>query len=114
MFNKILILQTLLQLLFGVLGALIIQVFFIHQNQQIATVDITGIVKSFEEEILKQKLSQDELTQRVKKFGEALNVTLTHYSEKNHLVLIPKEVVISGNVDRTNEVKSLIKKRIEL
>ena len=112
MFNKTLILQSLLQLLFGMVGALVIQLFFIHQSPHIVTVDITGMVKSFEDEILKQKLSTDEFSQKVQIFGKALNSTLITYSEKNHLILVPKEVVIAGNVDKTDEIKTLIKKRM--
>ena len=76
MFNKTVILNVMLQFLLGVLGALFVQFFFLHSTPRIATVDLTGIVKSFENEILKQKLSQEELTQKITRFGEALNSTL--------------------------------------
>lgn len=112
MFNKTQILQTMLQLLFGILGALIVQFIFLNSSQKIATVDIAGMVKSFEEEVLKQKLSKEELTQKVTRFGEALNSTVIEYANQKHLILVPKEVVTAGDIDKTNEIKAIIKKRM--
>ena len=112
MFNKTLVLQTMLQLLFGILGALIVQFIFMYSNQKIVTVDVIGIVESFKNEILKQNLSKDELTQKVTRFGESLNSTVSTYAEKQHVLIVPKEAVIAGNTDKTDEVKAIIKKRM--
>jgi len=110
MFDKSQILQALSQLALGMLGAVIVQLFLLHHAQKIETVDITGLVKSFESEALKQKLPADELSQKVSKFGEALNAAVDKYSADNHVILVPKEVVISGAVDKTSDVRDIIKK----
>jgi hypothetical protein len=110
MFDKSQILQVLSQLVIGMLGAVIIQLFFIHHTQKIVTVDITGLVKSFESEALKQKLPADELSIKVSKFGEVLNSAVDKYSSDNHVILVPKEVVISGAADKTSDVRDIIKK----
>lgn len=112
MFNKNFLLQITVQILFGMLGALIIQFVFIQKAQQVVTVDIIGIVKSFENELLKQKLSENESAKVIQKFGEALNLTVSDYSTKKHFILLPKQAVIAGDLDKTNEIKMLIKQRI--
>jgi|SRR5579872_2963078 len=112
MFNKTFILQTTLQIMFGMLGALIIQFIFIQKSQQVVTVDIIGIVKSFESELLKQKLPENESAKEIQKFGKALDSTVSSYSYNKHLILLPKQAVIAGDIDKTNEIKSLIKQRI--
>jgi hypothetical protein len=76
------------------------------------TVDITGMVKSFESEALKQKLTSDELSQKVTKFGSVLNAVLDTYSTNNNFILVPREVVISGAVDKTSTIKEIIRKRL--
>jgi hypothetical protein len=112
MFDKSQMLQALSQLIFGMLGAAIIQLLFIHHNPKIVTVDITGIVKSFESEALKQKLNSDELTQKINQFGSSLNNTMVSFSADNNYILVPKEVVISGALDKTEVIKEMIKKRL--
>jgi hypothetical protein len=112
MFDKSQLLSALSQLIFGMLGATIIQIFFICHSQKIVTVDITGMVKSFESEALKQKLSPDEMSIKVNKFGEALNTAISTYSSNNNYILVPKEVVISGAIDKTDDVREMIKKRL--
>jgi uncharacterized membrane protein len=112
MFDKSQILQALSQLLFGMLGATIVQLVFIHHVQKIVTVDITGILKSFEREALNQKLNADDLSTKVRKFGSVLNNTMEAYSSDNNFILVPKEVVTSGAIDKTEDVKELIKRRL--
>lgn len=102
-----------MQFLFGILGALLVQLIFSHFSPKITTVDIAGIVKSFEEEVSKQKLSQDELTPIIARFSEALNSTIDTYAKEEHRILVPKGVVMSDNTDKTEEIKELIKKRMK-
>jgi len=112
MFNKTFILQTMVQILFGMLGALIIQFIFVQKSQQVVTVDIIGLVKSFENELLKQKLPETESAKVIQKFGKALDSTVSDYSNKKHLILLPKQAVIAGDLDKTDEIKALIKQRL--
>ncbi len=114
MFKKTDILQALTQLLFGILGALLVQLIFLHFLPKIITVDIAGIVKSFEDEVSKQKLPQDVLTKVVTRFSELLNKTVNDYAKQEHSILVPKGVVMIGVSDKTDEVKALIKKRMKI
>ncbi len=112
MFDKSQLLHALLQFMFGMLGALLVQLVFYQFTQKVVTVDITSMVKSFEKEALNQKLSSVELAQRVNKFAEALNTTLEDYSSSNHYILVPREVVISGALDKSSDIREMIKKRL--
>lgn len=112
MFKKIDILPALTQLLFGILGALLVQIIFVNSTQKIATIDIVSIVKSFESELIKQKLPPDEVNKKVTQFSESLNSIPMLYAKKNHIILVPKEVVLAGSSDKTDEIKELIKKRM--
>lgn len=114
MFKKIDFLQALTQLLFGILGALLVQLTFLHFSSKIITVDIAGIVKSFEDEVSKQKLPPDALTKIVTRFSDSLNSTVDDYARQKHSILVPKGVVIAGVTDKTDEVKELIKKRMKI
>lgn len=112
LFDRTQVLQVFSQVLFGMLGAVIIQLIFVHHAPHIVTVDITGMVKNFESEALKQKLTTEELTQKTKKFGSALNLTMEAYPSDNNAILVPKEVVISGAIDKTDEIRTIVKKRM--
>lgn len=113
MFNKAALIPLLSQMLFGVLGAIIVQIILVHSNPQIVTVDIAGIVKSFENEILQQKLSQYEMTEKVSHFSQAMNSVVSEYGNDSHKVLVLKDAVISGGKDETDSIKKMIRKRME-
>lgn len=115
MFNKIYNKESLLmlcsQFIFGVLGALFIQLVIPSRNH-IATVNVTGLIESFTNETSKQSLSQTEMQNRVKRFGSELNIALEGIAKEKHLVLVMKEAVITGSTDMTEEVAARIKKGI--
>jgi len=113
MFNKAALIPLLLQMLSGILGAIIVQIALVHSNPQIVTVDITSIVKSFENELLQQKLSQTDMTEKVTRFSNAMNSTITEFGNDNHKILVIKDAVISGGKDETDSIKQMIKKRME-
>ena len=112
MFNKTQIVGYLPQIVFGMVGALIMQIFFIfliHPAPSIATVNITGMVDSFVKETAKQTLTPDTMKQKVSQFGEGLNKTLQVLSDKKHLIIVPSEAVIVGATDLTETVQRNIK-----
>jgi hypothetical protein len=100
------------QLLFGMLGALIIQIIFSFMPfkvPMIATVNITGLEDSFIKETSKQALSPNEMKQKVTVFAKSLNQNVTELAKEKHLVLLPREAVIAGSHDLTPEVANRIK-----
>lgn len=112
--NKEILLMVGSQLCFGILGALIVQLTIMHRTTPaIVTVNITGLVDSFIRETTKQSLTQVEMKQKVTRFGEQLNKTVTQISKQKHLILVPSEAVIAGSMDLTPEIANQIKKGLK-
>lgn len=105
MFNQAELMKILSQVLFGMLGACLMQLFFIHHAEHVATVNITSMVDSFVKETAKQKLTPDEMKQKVTHFSEVLNILLQRSARQKHLVLVPTEAVIAGAFDITDEIQ---------
>jgi type-F conjugative transfer system protein TrbI len=112
MFNKNMLFSVLLQVLFGMLGAIIVQCLLVRSTPKVVTVDFTGMVKSFESEIIQQKLDPTELKQNIMRFGQSMNGVFIDYAKKHNYVIVPKEAVIAGAHDDTDSIKILIKKRM--
>ena len=112
MFNKSTLMSALLQVLLGVLGATIVQCILVHSAPKVVTVDITGMIKGFESEIIQQKLEPAELKKNIMRFGQSMNSVLIDYAKNHNYVIVPKEAVIAGAHDDTDLIKILIKKRM--
>lgn len=109
--NKEMLLIFFLQLCFGIVGALLVQVAMTRDSlPAIATVNITSLVDSFLHETANQSLSGSEKKQRIIDFGNRLDHTISQLAAKRHLVLMPSEAVIAGSPDLTQEVANRIKK----
>lgn len=94
------------QIILVMCGAIIVIVaaFFVFPPQRIATVDLTGIVHRFTTDEVKQHLNPIELKERMKKFGSQLESVLADICKSHHVVLVPRQAVIGGARDYTNEV----------
>lgn len=93
--------------LFGMCGAML--VLFITtemrpSQKQIATVNITQIIKQFTNIEAKKTLSDEVLRQETKIFGQRLEQTLKQFSHNHNLILFPTEAVIAGCDDYTQLV----------
>lgn len=101
------------QLLFGMLGAILIQLIFFYQTTPtIATVNIVGLEESFIRETSKQPLTQAEIKQKATLFANVLNQTVVKIAKQKHLTLMLSEAVIAGSPDLTQEVADQVKKGI--
>lgn len=102
------------QLLFGMLGALILHVvFFGLSSSRLATVNITDIQSSFLHETMNQGLNTVQMKEKVTKFASILNNTLIELAKRKNLILVPSEAVIAGtNPDYTAVVVNQIKLRL--
>ena len=90
--------------LFGLLGAMVI-IFLTHmmapKERQIATVNITQIIKQFTQAEAKKMMTDETLKRETKAFGRHLEETLKKFAETHHLILVPTEAVIAGCEDVT-------------
>ncbi|HZW61779.1 MAG TPA: TrbI F-type domain-containing protein [Candidatus Babeliales bacterium] len=107
--SKEIILQALSQLLFGMLGALLVLSFTHRVMPTIATVNITGLEDSFIQETSKQTLSETEKKKKVEIFAKTLNQTVIQLAKEKHLVFMPSQAVISDTPDFTQEIARKIK-----
>lgn len=105
-----------MQFLTSLLGALLIVVIFewtANHPRELATVDITALTSNFTNEIKLQKLSEEELKNKITSFGVNLEKEIQKLSEDNQLILLPKEAVISGAPDYTEYLSAKLKNRIQ-
>jgi len=98
--------------LFGMLGAMFVLGISYEirpQPKQIATVNITKIIRQFTQSEVNKKISDGVLKSEIKVFGQQLEKTLSVFSEKNNAVLLPSEAVISGCTDYTDAINQKMK-----
>ena len=76
-----------------------------NQKKHIGVVNITGIVDEFVRSQAQRDLSQQQIKENVKKFGEELEKVVHDLSDKKRAVLFPSEAVIAGATDYTDEVQ---------
>lgn len=108
--HKDLILLGTSQLIFGMMGALMVQLFFSLNVPTIATVNISGLENSFIKETTNKALSPDEMKLKVTQFAHALNQSVVDIAKEKHVVLMMSEAVVAGHRDLTPEVANRIKK----
>lgn len=86
-----------------------IYMFYVQQISEIATVDIAAITQSFIQNQAQKKLSPDAKQQAVKHFSQQLEGALSELSHRHkHSILLPKEAVLSGATDYTEQVRNLM------
>lgn len=104
-------------LLFGMLGALII-IFIVElitpAPTVIATVDITRITQDFIKDKKQHDLSKEAFKKEVELFGSALERTIKHFADKNHVAILPKEAVMAGSQDYTHDIVMAMEKAMFL
>ncbi len=108
--NKDIVMQSLSQICFGMLGALLILAIFHKNTPTIATVNITGLQDSFIKETSKQSLSDEEKKQKVEIFANKLNQSIIQIAKEKNAVILLNEAVISNHADFTQEVAKEIKR----
>lgn len=73
--------------------------------KEIATVDIVGLTKTYIEELQAKKISKEELKQRIVRYATHLESAIQTFAKENQLILVPKEAVVAGSQDYTDNIK---------
>ncbi|MBP9777637.1 MAG: TrbI F-type domain-containing protein [Rickettsiaceae bacterium] len=73
--------------------------------KQIVTFDVQAVINAFIVEQNSKNLSETELNQQVDKFTIKLSEIVTKESAKNNYVVLPKQAVMAGGIDITNDIK---------
>lgn len=111
-FNKEQLMMIGLSLVSGMIGALMMQFIFAKHHAVIATIDITNMTQSYIKETANQSLSMQEKQERINRFASLLTKYTEQLSTQKNVVLLPREAVISGGNDLTQQVSEMLKKGI--
>lgn len=98
---------ALTHIFYGVIGAAILMLFthlWVPSPQSIAVVDLTGVVNRYVATVAKKNLSKAQATRRIQLFATQLETTLKKLSQHYHVVIMPKQAVISGAPDLTKKI----------
>lgn len=91
-------------LFLGVTLAFILPLYLKPTPPRIATVNVSGLVTQFVKTELRAKKSNRDMAADVKHFGETLETTLNHLAKTQHQVILPREAVMAGSDDETQQV----------
>lgn len=79
-------------------------------SRQVVTVDINNIISEFIDISKTKNLNEAELVILVDKFSNKLSADLKSKAIKENLIIVPKQAVIAGGKDYTQEIKNEILK----
>lgn len=77
---------------------------YLPVNIQLATVDITSIIHQFVKVESMKSIPLEQQQEQIRAFSNQLEFTLKAIAEEKHVVLTPKEAVITGGMDLTPDV----------
>lgn len=77
----------------------------------IATFDEDKVKALFIKQLSQRHLSDEAIAEKTRLFASHLKQTLHAYAQKNHLVLIPENLVIAGAHDVTTDIIRALSKR---
>ena len=102
-------------LIVGMLGALIIlllKAWIIPAQPRIATVDLTGIVHEYTLSIAKNTKSLSQMQSTMQLFSQSMGRALQSVAKEHHVVLVPRQAVVSGAVDYTDVIVNRVKQQL--
>ena len=94
-------------ILFGMLGAailLLLKMWIIPTRPNVATIDLTGIIHQYTQAIAQKTNSRSSMKSHMRAFSQHLSRTLQFVATEHHVVLMPRQAVVSGAADYTDEV----------
>jgi hypothetical protein len=102
--------MTQRSVLIAVVTYLVINAFIdaAFQKPTIATVDIVAITSEFIKKEAQKNHSEPEKKAAIQAFSHRLETALTVLAKKKNIVLLPREAVIKGGVDYTQQLENMI------
>lgn len=76
----------------------------------IVAVDISAITQSYVETLATKNLSSSQSEIAMKSFADNLQASLNQYSQKHHVVIVPRQAIIAGAPDETTAILELMQK----
>ena len=98
----------------GVMGAafLLLIVHLIYPPFAVATVDVSDMINGFVKTEAQAKRPAEDMQKRVQAFGQALDAALKTVARKQHVVLLPKEAVIAGAKDVSQQIEAQVRAQL--
>ena len=98
-----------LMLGFGLLTVMLAFVVSARLIPEIVTVDIASITEAFIKQEAQKNLSNKEKQHSVERFSHQLERALDELAHAHkHMIIFPKEAVLKGSKDYTNQVRNLM------
>ena len=78
-------------------------------HPQIVTVDLKGLTEVSLKHLASKSLNEKDSLKAIQTYAEQLEILLQEISVHNHWIILPKEAVIKGAEDLTDEIKEQLK-----
>jgi hypothetical protein len=82
-------------------------------HSKIITLDVTQLSKVYLKTLAKQSLTETESRKAVQSYATQLEITLQKIADDNHWIILPKEAVIQGAPDLTDEIQTILHQTLE-
>ncbi|MFN7098023.1 MAG: TrbI F-type domain-containing protein [Gammaproteobacteria bacterium] len=80
----------------------------IKSQHSVVTVNISGLIQNYIQELAHSNLPPDKTKQAIDDFTHRLDGAITALSEQAHVVVLPSQAVLKGAPDKTAVVVSLM------
>ena len=110
--NKALIKQWGIPFVMGLLGGCVVLMLwltlFTPKPKPIVTLDIVGITQQFIDQQLKASKGQSDQMQKVSRFSRQIDNLVKQMAYQRHVIVVPRQAVIAGGIDMTEQVKKIL------
>lgn len=89
----------------GIISYLLIS----HLNERkIVSFNMKDTINSFLEQVSKNNLDDEKITEITKKFNRSLDYAITSYANDNNVLILVNQAVVKGSDDVTDKIQYLI------
>ena len=78
-------------------------------HPQIVTVDLKGLTEVSLKQLASKSLNEKDSLKAIQNYAEQLETLLQEIASQNHWIILPKEAVIKGAQDLTNDITEQLK-----
>ena len=79
-------------------------------HPQIITIDLKGLTEARLKHLASKSLNEKDSLKAIQTYAEQLETLLQEMSIQNHWIILPREAVIKGAPDLTDEIKAQLKR----
>lgn len=76
----------------------------------VVTVDLTAMTQSYINTLASKQLTPSQSETAMKAFADNLQISLSQYSRRHHVVIVPRQAIIAGAPDKTAAIMQLMQK----